>query len=287
MLHKKLFSLVLLVIALLSFGVVTMAQDDVLVLPVLLDGDTVEDVLSLDVQARIYVFNANEGDEVTVSMVQTDDALDPYLALFGPSGELIAVNDDVDIENGDLSSLIEEVVVPETGSYFVIASSYEYVSTLVELEEDVEGELGFELSVSGMTPVEDMDSDFLFFAADLLPDESLEADISVEQNAWYFLFQGSAGDVVNLEAVSDDFDTIIHVFAPGGARLAVNDDIDREGGDYNSALEDLELPEDGLYLVIVSNPFVFQPGQETELDDETLYGTFTVGLTGATGGTEK
>ena len=286
MLHKKLFSLVLSVIALLTFGMVATAQDDVLVLPVLVDGDSVEDFLSLDIQARLYVFNANEGDEVTVSMEQTDDGLDPYLALFGPAGELIAVNDDVDLEGGDYSSLIEEVVVPETGSYFIIASSYEYVTTMVDVEEEIDDELGFELSVSGMTPVEDMDSDFLFFAAELLSDEPLEADISLEQNAWYFLFSGDAGDEVSLWAESDDFDTIIHVFAPGGARLAVNDDVDREGGDYNSALESVELPEDGLYLVMVSNPFVFQG--DVELDDETLYGTFTVELSGATSsGTAK
>jgi hypothetical protein len=285
MLHKKLLSVVIILMVVLSYGLVASAQDEILELTILEDGAVIEDFLSMEDQAMLYVFNGNEGDVVTISMVQTTDELDPYLAVFGPAGEVVAINDDADLDNGDLSSLIDGVELPETGTYFILASSYEFITTMVELEEKFEGDLTFELSISGNTPVEDMDSDFLFFAAELVSGEPLDADISLEQPAWYFIFSGDEGDVIDLSAVSEDFDTIIHLFAPGGPRLEVNDDIDREGGDYNSALEGLELPADGIYMVIVSNPFVFQG--DIELDDETLYGSFTVELTGASSGTSK
>jgi hypothetical protein len=285
MLHNKFLSIMLILIVVLSYGLVASAQDEILELTILEDGAVIEGFLSMDEQAMLYVFNANEGDEVTISMVQTTSDLDPYLALLGPAGSVLAINDDADIDNGDLSSLIEEVELPETGTYFIIASSYEFITTLVDIEEEFDGDLTFELSISGITPVKDMSSDFLFFAAELLSGEPLDADIAFEQPAWYFIFSGDEGDVIDLSAVSDDFDTIIHLFAPGGPRLAVNDDIDREGGDYNSALQSLELPADGVYFVMVSNPFVFQG--DIESDDPTLYGSFTIELSGARSSTSK
>jgi len=285
MLHKKLLSAMLIIIVVLSYGLVATAQDEVLELSILQDGDVFEDFLSQSDQAVLYVFNANEGDVVTISMVQISEELDPYLALFGPAGEVIAINDDADFDNGDYSSLIDGVELPQTGTYFIIASSYHFITTMVDVESEFEEDLTYELSISGITPVKGMDEGFSFFAGELADGDSLEYEITFEQPAWYFIFSGNEGDVVNLTATSDNFDTILHVFSPGGARLAVNDDVDREGGDYNSALEDLELPLDGVYLVMVSNPFVFQG--DVELDDETLYGSFVIELSSSSSGTGK
>lgn len=248
-------------------------------LTILQNASAVKDALTQDIRARLYVFNANQGDIATVTMQPTKDSrLDTYLALLGPRGELIAVNDDVDYNAGDYSSLINAISIPETGSYFVIASSYQYITTLVNVTEDIPDNLGYELSVSGITPVESMGDGFIFYSTELAPSSPFNGQISTAEPAWYFTFLGSTNDVVNLTA-NGDFDTMLQVFAPEGARIAVNDDIDTAGGNYNSALNGVTLPADGKYFVIVTNPFIFQPSTDTDLQDPKLYGAFTAELT--------
>ncbi|MBZ0275083.1 MAG: hypothetical protein K8I60_02995 [Anaerolineae bacterium] len=237
-----------------------------------------EDALTQDVQARLYGFNANQGDLATITMKPTPDSqLDPYLALLGPRGELIAVNDDANYDAGDYSSLINAVSIPETGSYFVIASSYQYITTLASVTGAMPANLDYELTVSGITPVETSGYPLTFYSTEMDAGAPLSGAITPEEPAWYFTFDGHAGDVVNITA-NGDFDTLIQVFGPEGVRFAVNDDIDTAGGNYNSAVNALALSATGSYLVIVTNPFVFQPSSDTDLQDITLYGAFTAEL---------
>jgi hypothetical protein len=281
MFRSKLALCAVILALVLTPALSALAQDDevTLNLPILLDGDSVEGVVSPDVQANLYVFNGNEGDVVDLTMVQTD-ALDPYLLVLGPRGEVLAANDDADLENGDLSSHIAELTLPESGSYFVIASSFQYITTMGISEEETEttAELGYTLTITGNTAVEDAEG-FAFAAGELVAGEALEGEITAEEPVYYYTFTGAAGDVVDLTAASDTFnDTIVSVFGPGGARLAVNDDVDRDGGDFSSAIAGLELPEDGIYMVMVTNPFLMQASEDLVVD-ETFYGTFTVSLT--------
>jgi hypothetical protein len=62
-------------------------------------------------------------------------------------------------------------------------------------------------------------------------------------------FVGTAGDAIAITLSSDDFDTILELYAPNGARLAVNDDIDAEN--LNSAIQ-FTLQTDGTYRILVS-----------------------------------
>ena len=92
-------------------------------IPILLDGDTFVDSFSGDVGTRLYAFNASEGDEVTISMVQLHDDLDPFLVLLGPRGELIAADDDSGSE--PFSAMVSQVKLPASGGYFLMATSYQ------------------------------------------------------------------------------------------------------------------------------------------------------------------
>lgn len=64
-------------------------------------------------------------------------------------------------------------------------------------------------------------------------------------------------------------DTILHVFSPFGARIAVNDD--SEDG-TNSEIAELELTEDGTYLIFATDVFFY------DVDDTTTEGAYTVSV---------
>lgn len=274
MMHKKLFSLLLVLVTVFSLNLATFAQDDedpsVLQLANLADGDTVEGELSEDVPTLLYVFNGNEGDEVTIEMTAIDEELDPLLIVLSAAGDLIAMNDD--IEEGNLNASLEDIELPETGSYFIIAGT-----VFAMQSNDFEGdELAFELTIEGNSEVEELGEDFVYYGNELLDGEAQTGETDEDAAGYFFFFQGEEGDVVTLSATSDDFDTVLYVFGPGGVRVAANDDIDVDNDELNSLVEEVELPEDGIYLVMVSNIFALYFGVDNE---DASFGEFEVELT--------
>lgn len=283
------YSLFLLVLAVLSVGSVT-AQDTkgdtpsgtIGVKSILLDGDVVDGVFEGGGTAHLYRFNASAGDVVSIGMVQSPDgALDPFLVLLGPNGELIASDDDSGTEPF-LSSLISDVELPADGSYFIMATSYIYIDNfLVEIgEESDDQEAGetYTLSVNGITPpeqIEGFDPETISFTP-LAVGDTVSGESTAEFPVGYYVLDGTQGQTVTITAESDEFDTILHVFGPSGDRIAVNDD-DDQGGTLNSAVRDLELPEDGLYLIFATNTF-FYNAVETDSTLEYDGGAFTVSV---------
>ncbi|MEB3882161.1 DVUA0089 family protein [Lyngbya sp. CCY1209] len=67
-----------------------------------------------------YTFEAEAGQSVTIDLESSD--FDPYLALFGPDGQLVGENDDVSESNRN-SRLI--VTLPATGLYRVVVNAYD------------------------------------------------------------------------------------------------------------------------------------------------------------------
>ncbi|MBN2306213.1 MAG: PPC domain-containing protein [Anaerolineae bacterium] len=71
----------------------------------------------------VYRFEGQVGDVITTSMNNTGGILDPALYLISPDGIQIAFNDDVTpVDNPD--SVISEITLPTTGSYYIIATHY-------------------------------------------------------------------------------------------------------------------------------------------------------------------
>lgn len=261
-------------IMLFMFGLMsTQAQQQEkpqLEVPILKNGDVVDDFLSGDVQTRLYMFNATEGDSVTIAMTQIDDGLDPFLVLLGPSGQVIASDDDSGKK--DYSALIKDVELPATGLYFVVASSFEYIDTILDASTDTE--LNYELTIDGITEPDDKAAS-TYFGSDIADGDTLTGNSTVDEPVFYFTFEGHKGDVVDINMSSDEFDTILHVFAPGGARIAVNDDI--KDGDTNSEIKGLELPEDGIYLIFATDVFFYSAG-DTETQLQFTGGQFQISL---------
>ena len=71
-------------------------------------------------QGELWSFEGSEGQEVTIRLTADSPSLDPYLTLFAPDGEIIAENDDIDL-GVDVNSLLEGIILPESGSYIIVA----------------------------------------------------------------------------------------------------------------------------------------------------------------------
>ncbi|MEO1287594.1 MAG: PPC domain-containing protein [Chloroflexota bacterium] len=235
-----------ILLAVLALAIPTFAQDDedLLLINILEDGDEVEDALTEDVMMFLYGFNGLEGDEVTISMDAQSDELDPYLVLLGPAGELIAFDDD---SGGSLDALIEDAELPYTGTYFIIASSISFMGGFDYFFD--EDELEFELTIDGIGKAdEDDEANFLYYSGDLFDGETIQGYSNEDEVVFYWTFFGEEGDEVSIELESNDFDTLLYLFAPGGIRIAGNDD----ANGTDSEIENIELPEDGRYLVFAT-----------------------------------
>ncbi len=67
-----------------------------------------------------YSFSGDSGQQITISLVSQD--FDSYLILLDPEGRRISENDDISRSNRN-SQLV--IVLPSTGTYTVVANSYE------------------------------------------------------------------------------------------------------------------------------------------------------------------
>jgi len=263
----------------------TAASDVVGVKAILLNGDTINGVFEAGGTAHLYGFNASQGDVVTISMTQAaDSTLDPFLVLLGPNGEVIASDDDSGTEQ-IFSSLISNVTLPESGSYFVMATSFIYIDNILVETGDAtatqQPNESYTLTINGITPPANLDGfdpeAISFTAVPVAPGDSVQGESTAEYPVGYYVLQGTAGQRVTITALGNDgFDTILHVFGPEGDRIAVNDDDDTLGN-LSSAVRDLELPEDGLYLIWATNVFFYNAGKP---DEALSYdgGTYTLNV---------
>jgi hypothetical protein len=90
--------------------------------PVMSYGDTVEDTLGDQRYEAMYLFNAEAGDVVTITMVRTSGTLDATLSLVNSAGRTLATNDQgngAGLRAGD--ARISKVQIAADGLYTVVA----------------------------------------------------------------------------------------------------------------------------------------------------------------------
>jgi hypothetical protein len=90
--------------------------------PVLSYGDTVEGTLDDQQYEALYLFNAEAGDVVTITMVRTSGTLDATLSLVNSAGRTLATNDQgngAGLRTGD--ARIAKIQLVAAGSYTVVA----------------------------------------------------------------------------------------------------------------------------------------------------------------------
>ena len=184
---------------------------------------------------QAWEFGGTGGEEVTFELESGE--LDAYLYVVGPGLDAPLTADD---SAGGTNARLE-LVLPETGAYRVIASSFlgngdgQYVLT---------ARSGVSDGVRGDARLDGLETTGRRISADQIREETLEAD-EVGQ-AWEFA--GIEGEAVTFELESQDFDAYLYVTGPG-LDGAVEDD---DGAGGRNARIELVLPATGAYRVIAS-----------------------------------
>jgi hypothetical protein len=220
--------------------------------------DPVEATLGAETTGRLYGFVATEGDTIRIDMTQADEgsSLDPYLVLLDSTGAVLASDDD----SGEtfLAARLDDIEIPADGSYYVLASSLLFIEGS---QLDVTDDLPYTLTLSGNTPPDDLtestgsDSDDPVLTLDaprLTVDERPAADITPEQPARFYVIEGEANQRITVQVVSEQFATVLNLFDPAGNRTAFDP----------SALTAFELPDDGMYLLMVADLFFYEAGND-------------------------
>lgn len=111
----------LLLLLIVVLAMPAFAQDKTLTL-----GDRIEDTLAPNETHR-YSFTALELTLVSFRVEALSDALDPQLAIYDSSGELLVANDDYAYPDS-LDAIIQAFVIPESDLYSVAVSGFEGTS---------------------------------------------------------------------------------------------------------------------------------------------------------------
>jgi hypothetical protein len=283
---------VVLVIAWMSSIVPVNAQEPVSSssIQILKAGDSVEGAFEGEVTARLYGFNASAGDLITVRMTQAAGSeLDPFVIVLGSGGEVIASDDDSGTD-APFSAAISNVLLPVSGSYLILATSFVYIDTvLAEDGNEITEPQTYTLSIEGITPptgLEGFDETALALnTTPLIVGDTITGESTAENPVAFFTFDtpdSPSDTTVNISLLSEEFDPILHVFAQNGDRVAVNDDADELT--LNS---ELILPAtSGSYLVFATNVFFYNAQTIGEAGTQTpsevmpyTGGAFTLSVT--------
>ncbi|MBN1179269.1 MAG: PPC domain-containing protein, partial [Anaerolineae bacterium] len=187
-------------------------------------GETQTGELSHDVPEEYWSFEGNAGDAVSISMVGLGALSDTYLELYDSSGGWLTSDDD----SGDgLSAFIGGFILPETGTYRILARPYSA------------GEGMYELTLE-LTVIEEHTIAY---------GETASAELTTDSPQAHWSFEGNAGDIVSISMVSPDgyMDTFLELYDPNGNLLAQDDD---SGGDLSALIGNVVLPESGTYRIV-------------------------------------
>ena len=196
----------------------------------------------------LYGLQIGTAGEVTIEhRAGADDVVDPYLMLYNDDAtERIDENDD---GAGDLDSRVVATLDP--GCYIVVAASY---------SETPEEEGTYMVSAASGTIAPAFPHEPCVNLP-LLPlggtvNGTLEAGDPEWDGTWYDLYSVQLVDATNARiSLSEDgsgIDTYLAVYDfQMGERIIRNDDIDYDGGDYNSQVETALAP--GCYVVLANS----------------------------------
>ncbi|MBN1564178.1 MAG: PPC domain-containing protein, partial [Anaerolineae bacterium] len=226
-------------------------------------GDTVSGTITDQQVSRLYEFTGAAGDRVQITLeAAAGSELDCYLELQDANGEVIDANDDINpgiVRNSQIVT-----VLPADGRYTLVASRYvgpdapttegDYELTLqLEAEDAVEG------VSTGTVPIN--------------YDQTLVGEISDDQYLLFYVFNGTAGDVITIEidVLTGTLDPVLHLYQSVGDQwfeIANNDDAPT-GGTYAPILSGIILPQTGKYLIAVNR---------YGMERENTIGTFSITL---------
>ena len=173
---------------------------------------------------------AGQSYRIRLNSAESGDALDdPYLALYGADGALVAENDD---GGGDLNSYLE-YVAPSTSRYFIEARGFSEEATGAYVLTFAEGDIPASVDTDATASA---NGDYI--EGELAP---------ASDKDWYRMAMEEGQTVrIALDGVEGGLgDPLLVVYDAEGEELARNDD---SGGDLNSRLE-FTAPAAGDYFI--------------------------------------
>jgi len=211
---------------------------------------------------QTFTFEGEADAILTISMAQRDDSLDTYLRLLAPNGRPIAFNDD---SNGGFDATIDNIQLPEDGTYSIIATRFRRIFGLSTgaFELSVEASSGEPAFAQTITPIEYGDT--------------LNGELTDDQFEQAYTFRADAGDVIQIELIAlDEFDPILYLEDPQGREMMRNDDDVFASNIRNPTLYDVIIPADGWYTVFATTfenygAFEISLSKMEEINDPALW----------------
>jgi thiol-disulfide isomerase/thioredoxin len=217
-------------------------------------GDIVTYSITNDTPAVNYTFIGSAGDIVTIEMIALDNALDPQLVLFGPTGAMFAANDD----NGRTrNSAIVAFTLPMDGNYSIVATRYGEQSA-------IGGTGDFQLSLDTVEVVapeeaEDTGRDdsgeptVVVASGSIEPGEAINGTIDDANVEARYTFSAEAGDKITIlmTTTSGNLDTYLSLLDSDGKQVGFSDDYFNTVED-DSLITGITIIESGSFTIVAS-----------------------------------
>lgn len=222
------------------------AQDDATETPdddddkVLELGESVSGALTQSESARNYLFTAEEGKTVLITLVSED--FDTFLVLKDSDGNELTTDDDSG--PGALDSRIGPFVVPEDGEYIISVESYSHHFDSVGATETGSYTLTLTEAISRRI-------EYTQDVSDELTTVSSEA---------FYIFRGRQGDLITITMTSQDFNARVRLLHQE-TLLAASDNF--ATGTDSAIITGTMLPEDGEYMVAAGSVYTGETGAFT------------------------
>jgi hypothetical protein len=200
----------------------------------------------------IFPLAGTAGTMVSIDLTADFDC---YLMLLGPGGNVIASNDDF----GTIThSRLTDVVLPETGNYQVVVTSF---------GTNIGGNYTLTIGTPRPAPPTAPDTPIAIgqtVAGSLASGDTAQMPVGNERAPFSYLrdgyvFQGVAGQGASF-ALACDFDAYLVLLGPDGSVVAENDDY---GGSTQASRIDASFAQTGPYRLIVTSLSPETPGNYT------------------------
>jgi uncharacterized protein YfaP (DUF2135 family) len=195
-------------------------------------GQTINGALANEGDTVNYRFHGAANDVITIRLASPD--FDTNLSLSDSSGTSLVTNDDGG--GGGTNSFIGPYTLTTDGDYSILVSSYDSTAT---------GRYALTLNQAALTPIAYGDT--------------VQASFSSTVSAYYYSFEGSSGDIVNVTVDSgSQLNTSLLLNGPDGYQVAFDDD---SGSGFNPEIFHQVLSSEGTYTLVLENTVPGDSGQ--------------------------
>jgi len=225
-------------------------------------GDSVVGELSGEQFQQVYVFRANRGDIIQITMQRISGNVDSLLILADSQGNVLTVNDEDAESPGSYDAAIRDFRITKTGNYMLIATRFG--------REAGESRGGFSLALDRLPPE----------SLGKVPQKAVLIDygskstgsISSDNLLQFYLIEARKGDVLTISAerTKGNLDPILTLYTEDLKELATNDSGQRG---QSARISAFAVPADGFYILLVTR---------FNRDTGITAGDYTLTLTGRT-----